>query len=214
MSDLLHRLRQIDLRLEVGSGPLQTAWEQGGGRFVARSERQTSRYYQAVRELFDCIKPAADETPILHEGGVYHGCWLESTGTINTELLSRFLPEIATGTAQAAADAAAHVVSWSGDNADDAAVLARFSLRDLLRTDVSPVLAARADALQAPVAPALRHVSAVSGVPLEDVLIAVVDLPNGVVRRLLADGQRPTSRDARAVRRAAARLLVGAGQAG
>jgi hypothetical protein len=98
LSDLLDRLRQVDLRHELGSGPLQTAWEQGGGRFVARSERQTSRYYQAVRELFDCIKPALDETPILHEGGVYHGCWLESTGTINTELLSRFLPDIATAT--------------------------------------------------------------------------------------------------------------------
>ena len=56
------------------------------------------RYYDAVRELFDCIAPAADDTPILHEGGIYHGCWLESTGTINAELLSRFLPSVTTAT--------------------------------------------------------------------------------------------------------------------
>jgi hypothetical protein len=98
LSDLLTRLRQVDLRSELGSNPLQQAWAQSGARFVARSDRYTSRYYQAVRELFDCIKPAVDNTPILHEGGVYHGCWLESTGTINTELLSRFLPDIATAT--------------------------------------------------------------------------------------------------------------------
>ncbi|WP_108398162.1 MGH1-like glycoside hydrolase domain-containing protein [Devosia submarina] len=101
MSDLLERLRGIDIRNELGSNPLQQAWAQSGVRFVARSERYTSRYYQAVRELFDCIKPAVDNTPILHEGGVYHGCWLESTGTINTELLSRFLPDIATATYEA-----------------------------------------------------------------------------------------------------------------
>lgn len=56
------------------------------------------RYDQAVRELFDCIKPTDVTGPILHEGGPYHGCWLESTGTINTELLARFLPDIATAT--------------------------------------------------------------------------------------------------------------------
>ena len=50
------------------------------------------RYYDAVRELFDCIAPVADDTPILHEGGIYHGCWLDSTGTINAEILKRFLP--------------------------------------------------------------------------------------------------------------------------
>jgi hypothetical protein len=101
LSDLLGRLRGIDLGKELGSNPLGEAWAQSGVRFVARSDRYTSRYYQAARELFDCIKPAADDEPILHEGGVYHGCWLESTGTINTELLSRFLPEIATATFEA-----------------------------------------------------------------------------------------------------------------
>lgn len=101
MSDLLTRLRGIDLHDEFGNNPLGDVWAQSGVRFVARSERYTSRYYQAVRELFECIKPAADDEPILHEGGVYHGCWLESTGTINTELLARFLPDIATATYEA-----------------------------------------------------------------------------------------------------------------
>jgi hypothetical protein len=96
--ELLGRLREVDLGKKLGGNPLSDAWGQSGVRFIARSERYTSRYYQAVRELFECIKPAVDAEPILHEGGVYHGCWLESTGTINTELLSRFLPEIATAT--------------------------------------------------------------------------------------------------------------------
>jgi hypothetical protein len=49
-----------------------------------------------VRELLTCIKPVAGiDGSILNEGGVYAGCWLESTGTINAELLSRFIPSVA-----------------------------------------------------------------------------------------------------------------------
>src|SRR5690606_17431326 len=44
-----------------------------------------------------CIRPIAD-APVLNEGGVYDGCWLESTGTINTDVLARFAPDIATDT--------------------------------------------------------------------------------------------------------------------
>lgn len=101
---LLAALRRLDVADQIGplakpaDAALLAEWQRSGVRFLSSSARLTTRYYDAVRELFDCIAPAADSTPILHEGGIYHGCWLESTGTINTELLCRFLPSIASGT--------------------------------------------------------------------------------------------------------------------
>lgn len=103
-ADLLAALRAQDPAREIGplakpaDAALLAEWQTSGTRFVSNTPRLTARFYQAVRELFDCIAPAADDTPILHEGGIYHGCWLESTGTINAEILSRFLPSIATAT--------------------------------------------------------------------------------------------------------------------
>ncbi|MBJ3785271.1 MGH1-like glycoside hydrolase domain-containing protein [Devosia sediminis] len=101
---LLEALRNTDVAGKVGplakpaDAALLAEWQRSGVRFASSSERLTNRYYDAVRELFDCVAPSADEVPILHEGGIYHGCWLESTGTINAELLSRFLPSITTAT--------------------------------------------------------------------------------------------------------------------
>lgn len=92
MNDLLARLRHRHAH------PATPAWSATGVTFAASSERMERRYDQAVRELFDCIKPTEVTGPILHEGGPYHGCWLESTGTINSELLARFLPEVAAAT--------------------------------------------------------------------------------------------------------------------
>ena len=63
-----------------------------------RRRTMEAQYYRAIRELLACIKPTHDATPILNEGGVYLGCWLESTGTINTEILSRFMPRSPTAT--------------------------------------------------------------------------------------------------------------------
>jgi len=101
---LLDRLRAVDVAEKTGplakpaNAALLEEWQRSGVRFVSSADQLTDRYYDAVRELFDCIAPAADETPILHEGGIYHGCWLESTGTINAELLCRFLPSVTTAT--------------------------------------------------------------------------------------------------------------------
>jgi hypothetical protein len=92
---LLEKLRAS--KVEADS-PLIEDWRRSGVRFVSSVDRLTARYEEAVHELFDCIAPVAGEPPILHEGGIYHGCWLESTGTINAELLSRFLPSVATAT--------------------------------------------------------------------------------------------------------------------
>lgn len=104
--DLLRRLRGFDVSARIGKRTdFAEAWLASGVAFAASSERMESQYYRAVGELFACIKPVAGSAPILHEGGVYHGCWLESTGTINAELLSRFLPTIAERTFAAFADA-------------------------------------------------------------------------------------------------------------
>ncbi len=101
---LLEALRAQDVAREIGplakpgDGALLEEWMASGVGFVSSAPLLTKRFYDAVRELFDCIAPAADATPILHEGGIYHGCWVESTGTINAELLSRFLPSVTTAT--------------------------------------------------------------------------------------------------------------------
>lgn len=92
-TDLLTRLRAVDVADAVGApGALMAEWERSGVKFAASSPEMEAQYYRAVRELFGAIK---EPGPILHEGGVYQGCWLESTGTINAELLSRFLPAVA-----------------------------------------------------------------------------------------------------------------------
>lgn len=102
---LLDELRRIDL-LEVLSSPsarlaseaVKQEFASSGVSFVTSAKGLQKRYFDAVRELFACIKPMGGASPILQEGGVYLGCWLESTGTINAELLSRFIPSVAQST--------------------------------------------------------------------------------------------------------------------
>ncbi|UYN98937.1 MAG: hypothetical protein KIT02_13495 [Devosia sp.] len=97
---LLHALRAEGAAagIEGTQAALHAEWQQADVRFVSTNARLTGRYRQAVAELFACIAPTAGHPPILHEGGIYHGCWLESTGTINAELLGRFLPSVTTST--------------------------------------------------------------------------------------------------------------------
>lgn len=103
-TDLLDRLRDIDPETAIATPADETTaaslaeWQASGVAFTASDPALERQYYKAVRELFSCIGPTADLGPILHEGGVYFGCWLESTGTINTEILSRFLPGVAART--------------------------------------------------------------------------------------------------------------------
>jgi hypothetical protein len=80
----------LGVRLTATGGSLQEVWE------------------RAVVDLAACIHsgPADASSPergragpdVLHEGGVYRGTWLESTGTINAEVLARFLPTVARDT--------------------------------------------------------------------------------------------------------------------
>ena len=90
---VLERLRASSVRLgevrfaAVG-GPLEAAWQ------------------QAVEELARCIVPlggghrdgAGAGVPVLNEGGVYLGSWMESTATINAEVLDRFDPAVTRAT--------------------------------------------------------------------------------------------------------------------
>lgn len=72
-------MRLGDVRFAALGGPLEAAWR------------------QAVDELGRCILPLVGDTsapPVLNEGGVYLGSWLESTATINAEVLDRFEPDV------------------------------------------------------------------------------------------------------------------------
>jgi hypothetical protein len=100
MNGLAARLDSIDLAERTGrpDGALLAQFAASGVRFASSTPRVEERFYQAVGELFACIRPLAGLPPVLNEGGIYLGCWLESTGTINTEILSRFMPQVAADT--------------------------------------------------------------------------------------------------------------------
>lgn len=98
-AEILNRLRNISIMDQVQpvkpeDQQLLQEWHASGIRFVASGGRMEATYYAAVEELLACILPMGDSNPILQEGGIYLGCWLESTGTINAELLSRLLPSV------------------------------------------------------------------------------------------------------------------------
>jgi len=93
--------RSLDINAKVGeakkpsdAGVLQ-AFISSGVKFSASSSAFEEVYYNAVAKLLDCIKPNREDEPILQEGGIYMGCWLESTGTINAEICARFIPSVA-----------------------------------------------------------------------------------------------------------------------
>jgi len=91
IDDVLARLRSTEI---AGDEPVAVAMRTAGVRFAAVGGTLGERWRDALRELGDCIRPIAGSTDVLNEGGVYRGSWLESTGTINAELLSRFVPEV------------------------------------------------------------------------------------------------------------------------
>ncbi|GIP43297.1 hypothetical protein J45TS6_17560 [Paenibacillus sp. J45TS6] len=69
-------------------------WNVSGVKFAASAENLEDTYYSALQKLLACIKSMGEDKLILLEGGSYLGCWLESTGTINDELLSRLNPSV------------------------------------------------------------------------------------------------------------------------
>jgi hypothetical protein len=70
-----------------------------GTRFVAVGGGLEDAWHRALSELTACIEPVREGGPaILHEGGVYRGSWLESTASINAEVLARFVPSVTRAT--------------------------------------------------------------------------------------------------------------------
>jgi hypothetical protein len=104
MSHLLATMRAVDVAARSGvrdneaAHVLQEEFVRSGVKFAASPEGLEDVYYAAVDKLADCVKTDALGNVILQEGGIYFGCWLESTGTINAELLARFAPETARST--------------------------------------------------------------------------------------------------------------------
>ena len=103
-TDLVTRLRSLDSAAAISApsdetgAALVSEWQASGVRFAASNPALEKQYWRAVSELFTTIRPTGDFGPILNEGGVYFGSWLESTGTISAEILSRFLPSVAENT--------------------------------------------------------------------------------------------------------------------
>lgn len=149
-------------------------------------------------------------------GSIYHrfprrddlvaATWLRA----QDRFLAAVLPPFEEQTAQAAVEAAVTVLTWARDNADDARLLLRYSLRDLLRDDVSPHLAEHAAASRRRLERALRDLARATGHAPRDVTLAVADVPYAVARRALTDGGLPSDEDVAAVRRAASLLLAAA----
>ncbi len=111
MTTVLDKLRSMDAISRAGSSrssdagqALQAEFARSGVKFAVSPGRLEEVYYAAVGKLADCVKPDDRGRPVLQEGGVYHGCWLESTGTINAEILARFCPDTAQSTFEQFAD--------------------------------------------------------------------------------------------------------------
>ncbi|PRZ16759.1 MGH1-like glycoside hydrolase domain-containing protein [Nesterenkonia sandarakina] len=97
IDDALVRLRTAaPAPMKAGlTGVLAGQLGSSGVGFAALGGPLEDRWHQALTELEQCIRPLGDSMPVLNEGGVYAGSWIESTGTINTEVLSRLAPRTA-----------------------------------------------------------------------------------------------------------------------
>jgi AcrR family transcriptional regulator len=146
-------------------------------------------------------------------GSVYHrfprrddlvaAAWLRAQDRfLDAYLTALDPPSAGTGVA-----AAVTVLTWCRDHPDDARLLLRHALRDLLRGDVSPTLAERADANRRAVGTAVRALATATGLRPRDAALAVVDLPYAVARRALHGTGVPTAEDVRALRRAVTLLI-------
>ena len=96
LDDALQLLRARPAAEAAGlpAGPLRDGLDASGAGFAAVGGMLGQRWGRAILELSGCIAPAGT----LSEGGVYHGAWIESTGTISAEVLSRFAPVVTTET--------------------------------------------------------------------------------------------------------------------
>lgn len=95
IENALSRLEASGAGDETTAGPLAAGLARTGVAFAAVGGRLEERWNRALVELDGCIAPLTDGGPaVLWEGGPYPGAWLESTATINAELLDRFAPDV------------------------------------------------------------------------------------------------------------------------
>lgn len=106
-TDLLQRLRsKTGYEFEgdtFGDRCVSQAFEQSSVAFVSGWSGLETVFDAAVTALARCIRDRGG-VAMLQEGGVYDGCWLESTATANAEVLSRFVPDVAESTMLAFAE--------------------------------------------------------------------------------------------------------------
>jgi hypothetical protein len=98
--EALRRLRAADPidRAGIAGSALAGGLTAAGVRFAAVGGELEDRWHRALQELDACISPMAGGEPVLSEGGVYPGSWIESTGTISVDMLWRWSPEVARST--------------------------------------------------------------------------------------------------------------------
>jgi len=101
IDDALARLRAADAGSGLPKGPLREGIEAAGIGFAALGGPLEARWHQALTELHGSIRPLGEGTaPVLTEGGPYPGTWIESTGSISAEVLTRFAPGVARATVE------------------------------------------------------------------------------------------------------------------
>lgn len=102
LDDALHRVRAHDLPSALRAGPLREGLVAGGVAFAALGGPLEARWREALAELDSCVRALGDGTgpAVLTEGPAYPGTWIESTGSISAEVLTRFAPEVARATSE------------------------------------------------------------------------------------------------------------------
>jgi len=99
IDDAIDALADADPAEGMPPGPLRDAVSDARLGFTALGGPLGARRRQSLAELSGCIRSLAGAgDPILVEGGAYPGAWVESTGSISVEVLTRFAPQVARAT--------------------------------------------------------------------------------------------------------------------
>jgi hypothetical protein len=98
--EALARLRSSSALDGLPTGPVLDGLAGGGVAFAAVGGPLEGRWRQAILELQRCVRvlDSGLESPVLVEGGVYPGTWIEGTASISAEVLTRFAPAVARST--------------------------------------------------------------------------------------------------------------------
>ena len=98
--EALARLRSSTALDGLAPGPVLDELVAGGVGFAAVGGPLEGRWRQAILELQRCVRVLDNglESPVLVEGGVYPGTWIEGTASISAEVLTRFAPAVARST--------------------------------------------------------------------------------------------------------------------